>query len=87
MVVHPDSNQISRVWSYSGTSKESFRFQIRGFHPLWHDFPVISPNKKISYSNKKPYNPGKYEYLLVWARPISLAATIGISFDFYSSGY
>src|SRR5437667_1822821 len=33
------------------------------------------------------YNPSRYEYLLVWAAPGSLATTTGISVDFFSSGY
>jgi hypothetical protein len=32
-----------------------------------------------------PYNP--ISKLMVWAVPLSLAATYGIAFAFYSSGY
>ena len=35
----------------------------------------------------KPHNPGGSQVPPVWALPISLAATPGISFDFFSSGY
>ena len=33
------------------------------------------------------YNPKIAETILVWAVPISLAATLGIIFIFFSSGY
>jgi hypothetical protein len=33
------------------------------------------------------YNPSEAEALLVWALPLSLATTKGISVDFFSSGY
>ena len=39
MVVHPDSDQVSRDWSYSGYSQKSYQFRIRDFHPLWLTFP------------------------------------------------
>ena len=32
-------------------------------------------------------NPKRYCYLLVWANPLSLATTYGISFDLYSCWY
>ena len=34
-----------------------------------------------------PYNPKNTEMLMVWANPRSLAATKGISFDFFSFRY
>ena len=48
-------------------------FQIRGYHPLWPAFPCRS-SKNSSLSTH-------------WAGPRSLAATKGISVDFFSSGY
>ena len=47
-------------------------FFIRGYHPLWPDFPFRSDK-----SMAKEYK----------AVPISLAATFGISVDVYSSSY
>ncbi len=35
----------------------------------------------------RSYNPALAEASTVWARPISLATTLGISLDFFSSGY
>ena len=47
-------------------------FRVRDYHPLWSDFPNCSTNM-INFGN--------------WADPLSLAATNGISVDFFSSGY
>ena len=38
-------------------------------------------------STSQSYNPKNAETLLVWAIPISLAATQGITIVFFSSGY
>lgn len=46
-------------------------FRIRGCHPLWPSFPACSAKR----------------HQLNWAAPRSLAATCGISVDFFSSGY
>ena len=48
-------------------------FRIRGYHPLWPDFPDRSPMTSADTVD--------------WAVPRSLAATEGISVDFSSSGY
>ena len=42
-----DSDQVSRDWSYSGTSREVFNFQIRDCHPLWSTFPSRSSSKNF----------------------------------------
>ena len=47
-------------------------FHIRGYHPLWPDFPFRSANNTAK------------EYKAV---PISLATTLGISVDFFSCSY
>ena len=49
-------------------------FWIRDFHSLWFSFPANS-----SITSKC--------ILLIWAVPRSLAATQGIEFSFFSSGY
>ena len=46
-------------------------FRVRGYHPLWPHFPECSTNTKDCLR----------------AGPRSLAATRGISVDFFSSGY
>ena len=68
-MVPPCSVRISRVPTYSISLLISFR--IRGYHPLWRNFPEPSTN----YTNS------------LRANPRSLAATRGISIDFFSSGY
>ena len=45
--------------------------RVRDYHPLWSNFPDRST--KMLYAS--------------WAAPLSLAATQGISVDFFSSGY
>lgn len=47
-------------------------FRVRGYHPLWPDFPFRSANNTAK------------EYKAV---PISLATTLGISVDFFSCSY
>ena len=47
-------------------------FPVRGYHPLWPDFPFRS-DKSLAKEYK--------------AVPISLATTFGISVDFFSCGY
>lgn len=46
-------------------------FRVRGFHPLWRVFPEHF----------------HYNIINLRASPVSLAATQGISFDVFSSGY
>ena len=60
------------------------RFRARGCHPLRRAFPgACAAVRRILCGVLQPrgMNPP------VWARPRSLAATGGISFDFSSSGY
>jgi hypothetical protein len=42
MMVHPDSHRVSRAPWYSGTTQETFRFRLRGYHALWQAFPDLS---------------------------------------------
>ena len=63
-------------------------FRVRDSHPLWWAVPgrfrytlqVLRDNAPL-----RPYNPAPEG--TVWAPPVSLAATQGISFDFFSWGY
>ena len=58
---------------------------IRDYHPLWSIFPDGSSSTihRMSWS----YNPTLAETNVVWATPISLATTLGITLVFSSSGY
>ena len=60
-------------------------FRVRGCHPLWPTFPGRSATPPSLTS--RSHNPGRNYFPPVWAGPLSLAATQGISVDFYSSGY
>eukprot|EP00828_Plagiopyla_frontata_P018388 TRINITY_DN235_c0_g1_i2.p1 TRINITY_DN235_c0_g1~~TRINITY_DN235_c0_g1_i2.p1 ORF type:complete len:229 (+),score=-36.38 TRINITY_DN235_c0_g1_i2:803-1489(+) len=84
-MVLPDSHGVPRVPRYSGTRYAAVRFEVRDFHPLWPGFPACSPiQSRIAYAGPTTPAPRKRP---VWANPISLAATLGISFDFFSSRY
>ena len=59
-------------------------FRLRGYHPVSPNFSEGSAKIFIDFVDW-PYNPRSK--LLVWALPTSLAATMGISVDFFSSAY
>ena len=83
-MVLPDSDRITRVPPYSGTA---LVFQVFGYGPITlygQSFQTIPLTIQIRY--EPPHNP-REKFPLVWAIPISLAATFGISFDFYSYRY
>ena len=61
----------------------SLGFRLRGFHPLWPVFPVPFHYPHKSRSQSEP----RSARTTVWALPISLAATFGITVVFSSSGY
>ena len=63
-------------------------FKVRGLHPLRRTFPDPSPMRaSMPVSPAPPYNPAMHRCTAVWAPPLSLAATQGISFDFLSCRY
>ena len=58
-------------------------FRVRGFHPLWLAFP-----KPFCYTfRSRLQSEPQSARALVWAPPVSLAATSGIDVSFSSSGY
>ena len=59
-------------------------FRLRDYHPVSSSFPKGSARTYIDFIDW-PYNPKSK--LLVWALPTSLAATMGISVDVFSSAY
>ena len=61
----------------------AFRFRVRGFHSLWRDFPDPSAIVNTAMSQSIPQS----ACTLVWALPLSLAATNRIDVSFSSSGY
>ena len=100
-MVLPDSDKIPRVPSYSGSSFiQLYPCRLRGFHPLRLTFPVPFNYRhsfllypKLMYAlTTTPYYHREatvhaYHTSQFWALPRSLAATQGISFDFFSSRY
>ena len=58
---------------------------LRDFHPLWLALP--KPFKFFEQQISWSYNPKIAETTLVWACPISLATTLGITIVFSSSRY
>src|SRR5690606_17751033 len=72
-------------------------FRLQGCHLLWPAFPdrstkAVSPCAGSAAPTGNPCNPltatpAGFYTARVWAPPLSLAATWGISVDFFSSGY
>lgn len=96
-MVAVNSSKISRVPLYLGTLLETMCFRLRGYHPVSPDFPDCSTNTLFGNSmlegssNGRSHDttnatPAAYT-LMVWAVPISLAATAGITIVFFSSRY
>ena len=62
-----------------------YSFPLRGSHTLWPRFPADSPNVRFgnsTYAVLQPPNASTW----VWAVPISLAATFGISVIYFPPG-
>ena len=83
-MVLPDSDRITRVPPYSGTALVFHAFGYGSITLYGRPFQTVPLTFRIRY--ELPHNPEK-KFLSVWAKPISLATTFGISFDFYSSRY
>ena len=83
-VVPPASHGISRVPRYSGAISAFLFFRLPGFHCLRHCFPTVSAKVLRGSDGPQPRQSFLHRFGLL---PCSLAATWGISFDFFSSGY
>ncbi len=84
-MVPADSNGVSPAPPYSGIAHLLNVLLIRDYHRLWFWLPTNSNLEIIRY--RQPYNPKPTQIDLVWAFPISLATTLGITIVFFSSGY
>ena len=84
-MVPPDSDRVPPAPPYSGYSYGRTRLRVRGFHALRPGFPKWFPSHVLPTSLS--FNPGSASTLPVWAPPLSLAATRGITVVFFSSGY
>ena len=86
-MVLPDSARVPRVPAYSGSaSARLLAFRIRDSHPLRSYVPVPFRYASVRLMIR-PHNPRPGHPVRVWALPFSLAATLGISIDFFSSRY
>ena len=84
-MVLPDSHEVSRASQYSGISHVLFSFEYGTITRYGVTFQLSSSAySRITYAD--PTTPLK-RIAMVWPIPISLAATLGVSFDFLSSGY
>ena len=79
------SNGISPVPPYSGSCYSIKTLPLRDYHPLWFIFPDNSSSVLIKILQS--YNPKTAATVLVWALPLSLAATHRITIVLLSSGY
>ena len=80
-----DSHEVPRASQYSGTGCVLFGFEYGAITRCGGAFQLTSSAySRIAYAGPTTPN-GRYHP--VWALPISLAATLGVSFDFSSSGY
>ena len=86
-MVPPDSHRVPRAPCYSGTPAvtQGSRFRIQDFHLLRFHFPEDSAGDAFVtvYRCPQPQEASS----LVWADPLSLAATYGVSVDFLSYRY
>src|SRR5690606_15416037 len=88
-MVLPDSNRVSRVPLYSGTTHGPLGFRLRGYHPLWLTFPGHSSIRTVSVDasaeasgwpyNPTPTTPAGLHRCRLGSLPRSLATTSGIS--------
>ena len=84
-MVPADSDRVSRAPPYSGSRPVARRFRVRGSHPLRPAVPGRSASPLAT--PWRPYYPAAAETAAVWALPLSLATTRGITVVFSSSGY
>ena len=81
----PDSLRISRVPRYSGAADDK-KLTHKGLSPAMAD---LSKSFRFVFitNSWQSYNPAEANTSTVWAMPLSLAATRGITFVFSSCGY
>ena len=67
------------------TASSPVHFRLHGSHILWPRFPAGSPNVRFGNSTYAVLQPLDIN-IKVWAVPISLAATFGISVIYFPPG-
>ena len=98
-MVPPDSDRVSRARSYSGTTPGGHELSRTGllpavvpvFHRLLLTRDFVTPARTCRSWKRRPTTPDRQRLQAytcpVWADPLSLATTQGVSVDFLSSGY
>ena len=82
-VVPASSRKVSRVSRYSGYCRPALPFAYGAFTLSSRPFQVRSAGLRSGFMQSEP----RGACTPVWAPPRSLAATCGITFVFFSSGY
>ena len=96
----PDSHGVSRDPRYLGSCPGGLRFfRLRGYHPLWLRLSSRhSTRRQICNLPEGPYGledmsrypirttDTAYDIRMVWADPLSLAATYGVAVRFLFLG-
>ena len=85
-MVPPDSDRVPPAPPYSGYGQGPERFRVRGCHPLRPAFPGAFRYRSL-FPIWPPYNPARASTPAVWALPLSLAATRGVTVVLLSSAY
>ena len=85
-MVPPDSDRAPPTPPYSGYRLGWRGFRVRGCHPLWRALPGVFRYPRF-FLSRRPCNPARAETPAVWALPLSLAATRGVTVVFLSSAY
>ncbi len=90
-MVLPDSHGVPRAPRYSGTgSKRSLHFAHGAITHYGQTFQTVRLYRNLVTLRdipNRPHNPLTTEVVKVWAVPLSLAATDGITVVFSSCGY
>ena len=82
-MVPAHSHKVSRVSWYSGSCRLCLVFRYGAFTLSGR----LSQNRSAKLVESIPRSEPQHARTLVWALPISLAATLGIDVSFSSSGY
>ena len=77
------SHKVPRVSWYSGSRHVNSSFAYGAFTLSGR----LSQNRSAKLVESIPRSEPQHARTLVWALPFSLAATLGIEFSFFSSGY